>query len=273
MTATKKIIIACLALSLSACFASCAPKHDDFLDLIPDVKPGEVQHDEKEKKDEVKVEVSDEAEQKKESRKEINALADAAIEKMKAVPQYPAGYPTLDAVVEQYKKAAMAVGWIVNTEKIATDSNDTYEENGMTYQRVKPDCHYGEHELDHLEKEGKETEKLIYNKESFEAYLATLIHPEEASDYMLDLKEGYDVPRLVAGDNGALYALPFSYSPSGYGDEETYELTSNGDGSYTFTVNYTVVGNGGEKKTRKQMIDYVKVDGRWVFENFILYRQ
>lgn len=270
MSAVKKIIIACLALASCVYFASCTPR-DDFLDIIPEGDP-EIQKDVDDTAEKEKEEAFENAVSAKESRKEIEALAAEAVEKMSVIPEYPAGYPTLEAVVEQYKKANMVIGWIINTERIATFEDDTYETNGMTYQRVRPDCHYGEHAFDHSTVP-EEHEKLIYNKKTLEAYLATLIHPEEASDYMIDLKEGYDIPRLVQGENGALYALPFSYTPAGFGKDESYELTPDGDGSYTFTVNYTFTGKDGEAKPRQYKTDYVKVDGRWVFENFRVFRQ
>ena len=264
MSALKKTLILLSAICVSACMASCVTE-DNFTDILAD-------DDYVYEKEPVK-EKEPAPEKTGETKAQIKALAKEALEKMKVITEYPAGFPTLDDVVAQYNKANMVVGWIINTEEIATDASDTYEAHGMAYQRVKPDCHYGAHELEHHKDALGETEKLIYNKETLEAYLATLIHPEEAKDYMIDLKEGYDVPRLISGNNGALYALTFTYSPSGYGEEETYELTKNNDGSYTFTVNYTVKGSDGEEKSYKHNFPYVKVDGRWVFENFIVIKQ
>ena len=260
MSDMKKILVVLAAIAVSASFAACTPK-DDFTDILADddyVYTGD-EAEKKEQTDEPQVE----------TKTQIKELADKALERLKAIPEYPAGYPTLDDVVAQYKKANAAIGWIINTEVIATDPSDTYVSDGMTYERVKPDCHLGVHNHEHAEEE-----HLIYNKKTLEAYIATLIHPEEAKDYMIDLAEGYDVPRLVTGTNGALYALTFSITPSGYGEEETYELTENDDGSYTFTVTYTVKGKDGKPdKQHRHSFPYTKVDGRWVFENFIVLKQ
>ena len=132
-----------------------------------------------------------------------------------------------------------------------------------------PDCHYGK-----TAGESEDNEKLIYNRETLEAYLSTLIHPDEASDYMIDLKEGYEIPRITAASNGALYALTFPYYPEGYGKKDEYELTPNDDGSYTFTVKYTTINDEDvEEGPFSQSFGYEKVDGRWVFTNFRVIKQ
>lgn len=210
----------------------------------------------------------------KETAEEIQALVSVALEKLSVVPEYPEGYPTLEDVVEQYEKANMAVGWIVGTESVPTYESDTIVVNGLTYQRVKPDCHYGEHKLNHHAAELGETEKLIYDKETLEAYLATLIHPDEAREYIIDIKESFDISKLVEAKNGALYALPYPYLTGGYGTDDTYELTKNSDGSYTFTVGYTLLNDDGTVRSEKsRKFGYVNVDGRWVFENFVVIKQ
>ena len=260
MSNIKNILVVLAAAVVTAGFTACTPK-DDFTDILAD--DDYVYTEDKAEKEEPA------EEQSGESKAQIKKLADKALERLEKMPEYPAGYPPLDDVVPQYKKANTAIGWILKTEVIATDPADTYKSDGMTYQRVKPDCHLGIHNHAHGEEE-----QLIYNKKTLEAYIATLIHPEEAKDYMIDLDEGYDVPRLVTGTNGALYALTFSFSPTGYGEEETYELSKNSDGSYTFTVNYTVKGKDGKPDRQQQhSFPYVKVDGRWVFENFIVLKQ
>lgn len=259
MSTINKMLVVLSALAVSLCCASCYPK-DDFTDILADEDYVYSEEPKKEKEPE--------PEDTRETKAQIEALAAAALEKLNKVPEYPEGYPTLEDVVTQYANANTAIGWIISTAQLATDAGDTFEANGMTYQRVKPDCHLAGHNHEHADEE-----KLIYNKETLEAYIATLIHPDEAKDYMIDLREGYEIPRIVSGDNGALYALPFTYTPSGYGDE-TYELTKNNDESYTFTVNYSVKSrDGGEDNLYQHSFPYTKVDGRWVFENFIVIRQ
>lgn len=209
----------------------------------------------------------------KPSKEEIDALAADALEVLQQVPIYPAGYPTLDDVVEHYKKATAAIGWIIGTEKVALDSADTTKKYGLSYNRVKPDCHYGEHELAHHKEELGDTEKLIYNLETLEAYLCTLINPEEVAEYMVDNKE---LKKFVEADNGALYAISFSYIPEGYAkdSEDKYTLIDNGDGGYTFTVDYGVLDEDGKEKRRsKESFDFIKLDGRWIFEDFRVIKQ
>lgn len=208
----------------------------------------------------------------KQSKEEIDSLAKDALEKMAVLPEYPEDFPTLDDVVAQYEKANMAVGWIVGTEKVATDSDDTISQNGMTYNRVRPDCHYGEHELSHHASTLGETQKLIYNGETLEAYLATLISADEAHEYYIDATEKSDifVPRFTTDSNGALYALPYSYEPNGFGKEE-YSLAKIDADNYDFTISYEKLNSDGTVKTNKSYtMKYKNIDGRWVFENFRL---
>lgn len=271
MSVNKKIKIALIALVAVCSFASCSNNETVQPDASTEqIETTDMGNTTNETAENTETPVTSSGATKE----EIDALASAALEKMSKIPEYPEGYPTLEDVVEQYEKANMAVGWIVNTEKVATDLSDTYEAHGLTYYRVKPDCHYGEHELSHHASELGETEKLIYNKETFEAYLATLIHPDEATNYIIDIKESFDVPKFVENKSGALYALPYSYPVLGYGEEDTYELTDNGDGSYTFTVGYTTLNDDGSvRKENVRKFGYINVDGRWVFENFIVIKQ
>lgn len=210
---------------------------------------------------------------KKPSKQEIEDSAALALEVLKKVPEYPATYPTLDDVVAHYNKANEAIGWIIGTSKIAFDSTDIIKKNGVTYHRVKPEFHLGYHELSHHQNEIKDEDKLIYNLETLEAYLCTLINPEEVKEYMIDNKE---LKKFTEGKNGALYAVPFSYLVQGYNKDEDnkYSLSPNGDGSYTFTVDYYLVDDKNNKtRDRSESFDFVKIDGRWVFDNFTVVKQ
>lgn len=203
---------------------------------------------------------------------EVLTPAEAALEKLKAVPEYPEGYPTPEDVVSQYKKTCQAIGWIVGTELIATDGDYGYDANGLKYYKVLPDCYLGEKQA------GKDeaAEQLIFDLETLEAYYATLISADEAHDYVLDINESFEVPRLVENENGELYALPYAFPPAGYADDstDTFELIANKDGSYTLVVHYNTLDdedNIDGEYTYK--VKYVKKDGRWVFENFLLVKQ
>lgn len=204
------------------------------------------------------------------SKEEVDALAAVALEKLSAVPEYPAGYPTLEDVVAQYKRANEAIGWIVGTEKIATDLDYTHEAHGLTYSKVLADCYLG------AKNAGKnpDADMLIYNKETLEAYIATLIDEEDAYNYILDITESFDVPKFIESKNGELYALPYAFPAKGYGEEDEYELIANADGSYTLKVTYDILDENDEvEKQGEYKAKYVKKNGRWVFENFRVVKQ
>ena len=257
----KRILCALICAVTVFAFCSCTFQ-EERIDSFPD---NEIKQEEKKEEKPVK----DKTEEKRLSKKEVIALADAALEKMSIVPEYPEGYPTLDDVVAQYEKANQAIGWIINTEPMATNPDDTHKAHGFVYQRVLPDCHYGDDAG-----KSEDNQKLIYDRATLEAYIATLIHPEEASDYMIDLLEGFDVPRITAASNGALYALTYPYTPEGYGEDDKYELTPNGDGSYTFSVTYTTLADDGSVEGEyTKNYGYENVDGRWVFTNFRVIKQ
>ena len=206
------------------------------------------------------------------SKEEVNALAAAALEKLNVIPEYPAGHPTLDDVVSQYKKTCEAIGWIVGTELVATDGDYAHEAYGMKYYKVLPDCYLGSK----LAGKNPDAQQLIYNKETLEAYLATLITETDAHEYVIDIKESFEVPKFTESKNGELYALPYAFPPAGYADDstDTFELTSNGDGSYTLTVHYNTLDDDDNIEAECSYdVKYVKKDGRWVFEDFILVKQ
>lgn len=260
----KRIVFAVLAVAvicLGLCSCKIQPQNDEippFVKNDPATKPVEDQPS----KDTVQ----------DISKEEVSKLAEEALIKLKTIPEYPEGYPTLDDVVAQYKKACQAIGWIVNTELAASDGDYGYDAHGMTYYKVLPDCYLG------AAKAGKDpdAEKLIYNKETLEAYLATLISADEARDYVLDIDDSFEIPKFVEAGNGALYVLPYAFPPAGYGDDstDTFDLTANDDGSYTLSVHYnTLDDEDNVEATHTYDVKYVNKDGRWVFENFLLVKQ
>ena len=260
MSAVKKTVAVLAAVMAAVAFASCKQEPQREIKVPePEYEPTPM------------VDIKDKEENQtygKESKEEIKALASAALEKLGAKFE-SSSEPTIESVYSQYEAANRAIGWIINTSFIATDEEDTYKAFGMTYERVLPDCQYGK-----KAGESQDNEKLIYNKETLEAYLATLIHPDEASDYMVDLEDGFEIPRIIEASNGALYALPYYYEPEGYGKEDKYNLTKNNDGSYTFVVTYTVLGDEGEEdREYTRNFRYANVDGRWVFERFVVIKQ
>ncbi len=202
---------------------------------------------------------------------EIEALAQAVIDRLRA-SNASEGIPTAKEVTAQYQLANIAVGWITGTERVATDSADTYEYDGLTYERVRPDCYYGVSVLEALE-DNDQTNGLIYNMETLEAYLSTLIAKDEAREYIYDIEHSFDVPKFIEKENGALYALPYAYPVSGYTKEETHSLSDNGDGTYTFTVNYGIIKADGTVKEKSHDFGYEKIDGRWVFTDFVVIKQ
>jgi len=268
----KNILVFLAALLAAMLFASCDNSEEyEFINGSGEASSSKPQTQETLDNNEEKTDKEKEENQTpKQTKAEIDALAAAALEKMSVIPQYPAGYPTLEDVVAQYERANEAIGWIVGTELVANDGDDSYTAKGMKYNRVLPDCYLGS------KKAGKnpDADKLIYNKETLQAYFATLIHPDEARDYILDITESFDVPKFVENSVGALYVLPYAFPAAGYGEENTYELKKNNDESYTLYVHYTTLDENDEVKgEHTYAVDYIKLDGRWVFENFIVIKQ
>ena len=199
--------------------------------------------------------------------------AEKALEELNTLPEYPEGYPELSDVVAQYRKACEAIGWIVGTELVATDGDYGYEANGMKYYKVLPDCYLGSARAG----DDPDAKQLIYNKETLEAYFATLIGVEDAREYTLDIDQSFDIPRFVENENGELYALPYAFPPAGYADDKTDEfgLHKNDDGSYTLEVRYYTLDDEDniEPEYHTYNVKYVNENGRWVFRNFRLVKQ
>ncbi len=268
----KKILVFLLALLAAMLFASC--DNSDEYEFINGSGASSSSKPQTEESEDIGGEKTDKEKEEiqtpTETKAEIDSLAAAALEKMSVIPKYPAGYPTLEDVVAQYEKANEAIGWIVGTELVANDGDDSYTAKGLKYNRVLPDCYLGSKNAG----KNPDAEKLIYNKETLQAYFATLIHPDEARDYILDITQSFDVPKFIERENGSLYVLPYAFPAAGYGEENTYELKKNNDESYTLYVHYTTLDENDEVKGEYTYpVDYIKLDGRWVFENFIVIKQ
>lgn len=201
----------------------------------------------------------------------VDYLSGQAIDIMTKAPDYPEGYPTLTDAAALYNKANMAIGWIISTEPVAVYDNNTITIDGFEYKKVRPDCFYGVHNLNHHKDELGETQKLIFDLESLEAYLATLVSAEEARNY---IEDALDLKKFAEDKNGSLYVLDFTYVPEGYG-EETYTLDDNGDGTYTFNVSYQLVDENSEvyKERTKHYKLVQNENGRWVFDEFVVIKQ
>lgn len=284
MKHTKKVLVLLCALLVAAAACSCKKQEQTknepvkenlppVVEETPEENPAETPEEIPEQKPEDKPEETPEhnhthVEEKPETKEELEALAAEALSKLETLPEYPAGYPTLEDVKAHYEKANMAVGWITSTEKIAVNSADTIIKNGLRYTRVRPDCQYGASELKKLAH--VETEKLIYNLETLRAYYETLLCKQDAEDYMQDIA---DIRRFTEGDNGALYVIDFSYLPDGYTNDEEYSLTKINNDKYEFAVNYGVKTKDGGVKRHDETMYFIKEDGRWVLEDFRVIKQ
>ncbi len=248
----RKFLIIIAAIAVVSVFVSC--KSDKEAEQTPTVIPEQ----------QVETMYTSDAE-------EIKRLSEQVVELLSQNPTYDEGYPTVDDVIARYKMANIAIGWIAGTEAVATDKRDLYEYDGFMYERVRPDCFYGK-ELLESSQNSDQTARLIYNMKTLECYLATLIGKEDAKEYMVDIS-GYDMPKFVEAPNGALYAIPYSYPVSGYTDEEAYALSDDGDGTYTFTVNYGVIKADGTVVQKSHDFGFENIDGRWVFTDFRILKQ
>ncbi len=199
-----------------------------------------------------------------------------ALEAINTPPQYPEDYMTLETATKLYERANEAVGWIVRTKKVAVYPEETIsvDISGMavTYYRVRPDCHYGLHDLTHHAQQLGNTSKLIFNLDTLEAYLATVVGEVEAEMLIMDLEDEV-VPMFVERDN-KLYAHNIIYTPEGFSDEETYTFADNGDDTFDFTVSYSTLNDDGSvKKNKSKTFTILKENGRYVFSDFRVIKQ
>ncbi len=166
------------------------------------------------------------------------------------IPDYPEGYPTEQNIIDAYKTAADAVGWFSITTVPPLDTDKSMDVDGITYYKVKSE--------------------QVNSLETLKMYLETLFDTDMA-DLLIDLND--ENQRFIDGDDG-LYCTSFAFEPSYYSDEETYAVTKVSDDEYKLAVSYQLLNDDGSvKDDRTQNCTFKKINGRWVFYNFILYRQ
>lgn len=167
------------------------------------------------------------------------------------IPEYPSGYPTQDDIISVYKTAGDAFKWFTQTGKPPIDENSTYDKDGITYFKVRS--------------------AQVTNLETLRVYLETLFG-EDVVDLLMDYNS--EINRFIENENGELFVTNFSFKPTGFGDDETYEVTKNSDDSYTLAVNYQLLNDDGSVKAdRTEKYQYQKVAGRWIFTEYRVFRQ
>lgn len=166
------------------------------------------------------------------------------------IPDYPEGYPTEQNIIDAYKTAADVVGWFSIISTPPLDTEKTVDVDGLTYCKVKSE--------------------QVTSIDTLRKYLETLFDYDMA-DLLIDIND--ENKRFIERDDG-LYCTSFSFLPTGYSDEENYAVTKVSDEEYKLAVSYQVLNDDGSVKAdRIQNCTFKKIDGRWVFYNFILYRQ
>jgi hypothetical protein len=167
------------------------------------------------------------------------------------VPQYSEGYPTADDIATAYNAANTAFGWMALTSVPPLDREDTYVVDNVTYYRV--DVPY------------------IQSLSDLELYYNTLF---DADTVQMLMEVNGEIGRFIENPDGGIYCIGFTYTPEGYSEEEVFTVTKNSDTSYTYSVAYHTVDEEGNKKhDHKENFKFEKVDGRWIFVDFYVYRQ
>jgi len=167
------------------------------------------------------------------------------------IPAYPEGYPTEEDMENVYKAACDAFGWITLTAAPPVDMKDEYVVDGLAYYRVKSD--------------------FLNSLDDLKLYYLTMFD-ESTAEELMDINE--ETSRFVEKPDGGLFCMKFYYKPQGFSEEETFELVKNSEDSCTYNVSYYTVDKDGNKlKDKMESFRYEKVDGRWIFTNFRVYRQ
>ncbi len=164
------------------------------------------------------------------------------------IPDYPASYPTHDDIVAAYKAAADAVGWfnIVSAPPVVPDSEVNID--GLFYSKVN-------------------SEKVV-DFATLRAYLETLMDYDLA-DLLMDCNT--EIKRFVEHE-GALYCTTFVFKPQWYTEKEEFRTEKVSDTEYTIYIDYQYIDNDGVIEDKTQKHTFEKVDGRWIFTGFYLYR-
>lgn len=193
----------------------------------------------------------DESKQNESQVTENGGKTESADKSWADVPDYPDTYPTQEDVATAYNAACTAFGWMTLTSAAPLDPEDTYVFDNITYYRVD--------------------NKYIQSLSDLELYYKTLFS-DDIVDLLMDVNE--EIGRFVENPDGGLYSMGFTYKPQGFSEEETFELVKNSEDSYNYNVSYYTVDEDGNKKhDHKEYFKYEKVDGRWIFTNFYVYRQ
>ncbi len=167
------------------------------------------------------------------------------------LPEYAQGYPSAQEVVTAYKQANDPFCWFVQTKLPPLDKEDEYMYNGIPYYRVLSD--------------------QIVNLETLEKYL-TLFYNDEIVELLIDVNS--EIEKFVEDENGNLYCNAFAYVPEGIGEKEDYKVEKNSETSYTLTVSFDRLKEDGSirgKGTERYV--YEKIDGRWLFTRYRIFRQ
>lgn len=167
------------------------------------------------------------------------------------IPVYPEGYPTAEDMENVYKAACDAFGWITLTAAPPVDMQDEYVKDGLAYYRVKSD--------------------FLNSLEDLKLYYLTMFD-EATAEELMDINE--EISRFVESPDGGLYCMKFYYEPQGFSEEETFELVRNSEDSCNYNISYYTVDQDGNKlKDYTKTFKYEKVNGRWIFTRFYVYRQ
>ena len=167
------------------------------------------------------------------------------------IPSYSSEFPTEEDMEQVYKLACEAFGWIALTAAPPLDTEDMYEVEGLPYFRVESE--------------------YLQSLSDLELYYKTLFS-DDIVEILLDVNK--DIKRFIEGENGGLYSMGFTYKPVGFSEEETFEFTRVRDDCCYYDVYYSLLDNEGNKtRDASERFIYEKVDGRWIFTTFRVYRQ
>lgn len=241
MNIYKNSLVIAASLSIVLALASCSPVKTSYENKDTEIEQSGDQGSEK----------PDDKSSDGKSGKEVPSYTGTEIETVEVqpgAPEYPASYPTEADIIDMYKKAAAAVEWFNNISVPPLDRDITAEIDGLMYAKVKS--------------------QTVVDLDSLRAYLETLLDKDMA-DLLIDYNT--EINRFVEKD-GALYCTTFAFAVQGYSGEETYSVTKKSDDEYTLEVSYQKFDEEGNVKAdRVQKCNFKKLDGRWVFEDFLLY--
>lgn len=185
-----------------------------------------------------------------EKQPDVQKLEIASFDK---APEYSKTYPSAQELVSAYKQANDPFCWFVQTKLPPLDINDAYiiEEFPVAYYRVVSD--------------------QVVNLETLEKYLSCFYDAETVS-LLMDVNA--DIQKFVEDEKGNLYCHNFVYEPEGFGEKEEYKVEKNSDTKYTLTVLYDRLDKDGKVKGQSdERYVYEKIDDRWVFTRYRVYRQ